>query len=67
MYAMSLLQKLCEQRGFPLEGPATHLKYLGLLLDTVKQTISTPEEKILKALAKIDTILAKKNCKATVN
>ena len=43
--------ELCDSLGFPiashkLEGPGTHLSFLGIMIDTVQGTLSLPPEKL---------------------
>ena len=49
--AMTTFEYVCNILGIPLnedktEGPTTRLTFLGLMIDTVAQTISIPEDKI---------------------
>ena len=55
--ALTHMLRICRQLGFPIaegkiEGPATILVFLGILLDTVKLEMRLPEDKLaaLKAL-----------------
>ena len=50
---LRILTETCSSLGVPLkveklEGPATRLVFLGIEIDTVKWTMSLPEEKMLK-------------------
>ena len=44
----------------------TQLTFLGLLIDTIKQLICIPSEKIVKAIEMIDFFVEKKGKKVTV-
>ena len=48
---LQLIKRTCEFLGVPLklekiEGPSSMLVYLGILLDTTKQEISLPQQKL---------------------
>ena len=62
---------VCEDISFPVALEKTYwgmtlLVFLGLLLDSEKQMVCIPQEKIEKALEMIQEFLNKKNRKATV-
>ena len=62
---------ICEQISFPvaLEKTVwgnTLMVFLGLLIDTVKQLICIPQDKLQKALNMVSFFLNKRNGKATV-
>lgn len=57
---------LCCEINFPVNKDKTFwattcLVFLGMLIDTVHQTVSVPQEKIKKAQTIIDRMLSKKN------
>ena len=63
--------EVCEKIRFPVAmdktcWASTVITFLGMLLNTEDQTISIPTNKLDKALAQIETILANKKRKATV-
>ena len=63
---------VCEQIGMPVNFEKTFwgttcLTFLGLLINTVAQTISIPKEKIEKALQLIDRVLLNKSRKITLH
>ena len=50
-HALRSSLELCDSLGFPiashkLEGPGTHLSFLGIMIDTVQGTLSLPLEKL---------------------
>ena len=52
-YLMDQFQDLCQLLGVPLskektEGPSTCLSFLGLGIDTVKQSIFVPSDKVVE-------------------
>ena len=62
---------ICETLGFPVALEKTFwgttiMTFLGLLLNTVDQTVSIPIEKIQKALGLVEYFLNKHNKKVTV-
>ena len=66
-----LFLEICQEIRFPVSmektcWAMTVITFLGMLLDTEKQILSIPTEKILKALNQIDSILKSKKRKATV-
>ena len=68
---VDLFLEICKLINFPVSmektfWATTNLTFLGLLIDTVKQTVSIPVEKISKALSLIQEILAKKSKKVTL-
>ena len=70
-WQMQQFLDVCSEIQFPvsLEKPfwgTTILVFLGLLINTEKQVICIPVDKVLKTLEKIQHLLSKKNRKATV-
>ena len=64
--------KVCNLIAFPVCLDKTFwvtrkLVFLGLLIDTVKQCVCIPVEKVQKAVMLIDTIIQKKSGKTTLN
>ena len=62
---------VCNEINFPVAlektfWGTTELTFLGMLLDTVKQVIGIPMEKLIKAANWVNDFLNKKNKKATV-
>ena len=60
--------QLCDRLGFPiaphkLEGPATRLAFLGILIDTVNDTLSLPADKLARLKATIAEWRTRKYCK----
>ena len=67
----SLFMEICETIHFPVAlektcWATTLISFLGMLIDTSRQLILIPREKIAKALAQIDDILNNKKSKTTV-
>ena len=65
--ALKLALLLCEQLGVPVsklkvEGPATILTFLGILLDTVAMELRLPEEKLRRLKLLIQQWKTKKSC-----
>ena len=63
--------EICSQIGFPVNLEKTYwatriLTFLGMMLDTYKQLVCVPVEKIVKATEAIQTILEKKSNKTTL-
>ena len=63
--------KVCEDINFPVAlektfWGTTRLTFLGLLLDTVRQIVCIPMNKLIKAMNWVEFFLNKKNKKATV-
>ena len=59
---------LCNQLGFPiaphkLEGPASRLSFLGILIDTENETLSLPADKYSRFRATITEWRSRKFCK----
>ena len=55
---MSIIQELCRVLGVPLSpekivGPAQRIVYLGIEIDTVKQSIQLPKDKLEKVVARV--------------
>ena len=64
--------RVCNEINFPVSlektfWGTTQLSLLGLLIDTVKQCVCIPVEKISKAVILIESILSKKSGKITLN
>ena len=62
---LSCFQSLCATLGVPLAdkktvGPAQHLSFLGLEIDTLTQTVRMPHDKVLATSALIRQALSKK-------
>ena len=60
--------QLCDRLGFPiaphkLEGPATRLAFLGILIDTVNDTLSLLADKLARLKATIAEWRTRKYCK----
>ena len=63
--------RICDEIHFPVAlektfWSDTQMVFLGLLLDTVRQIICIPQDKLIKAINWINFFLNKKNRKATV-
>ena len=61
---------ICTEINFPVahhktEGPCTCLVFLGLLIDTIRMVIGIPQDKIDRALDKIDYLLNAKKVKVS--
>ena len=68
---MKVFMQICDKIKFPISlekvfWGTTQLRFLGLLIDTIKQLICIPKEKISKALDMIDFFVQKKGQKVTV-
>jgi len=64
---MNKVQTACQELGVPLApdkimGPAKSLIYLGIEIDSVRQTIRLPEEKYNELLATLATWVSRKKC-----
>jgi hypothetical protein len=64
-HALDTFIALCNRLGIPIsehkiEGPTTTLKFLGLVIDTVKRTVTLPLDKIQKALRILNELLGKR-------
>ena len=62
--ALTSFTVTCTEFGVPLaidktEGPATHMTFLGLEIDSVAQEVWVPSEKVLSVLNKLEDALAK--------
>ena len=58
-HLVSIFEDVCAKLGVPLAkeksvGPTTEIVYLGLKIDSVKQTVSIPEEKVQAIIAKVE-------------
>ena len=67
---MSSMTDTCNLLGVPLafekqEGPATSLVFLGILLDSVSQTLSLPIRKLEEVRELLRTWLARRSCSRT--
>ena len=65
--SFQLAQDTCARLGVPLvynklEGPATDLAFLGIVLDTVKLELRLPEEKLQRLGGMITLWQGKKSC-----
>ena len=65
--SLQLAQDTCARLGVPLaynklEGPATDLAFLGIVLDTVKLELRLPEEKLQRLGGMITLWQGKKSC-----
>ena len=65
--ALKLALQLCEHLGVPVsklkvEGPATILTFLGILLDTVAMELRLPEDKLRRLKLLIQQWKTKKSC-----
>ena len=68
---VNIFLSICQEINFPVSLEKTHwgttiLIFLGLLIDTMRQVILIPKEKVDKALKWIDLLLSRKDRKATV-
>ena len=68
---LQVFLNVCEQINFPVAlektfWGTTKLTFLGMLLDTIKQVICIPMDKLIKAMNWVDFFLKKRNKKATV-
>ena len=64
---MNNFHKVCEKLGVPIapektEGPTTNLVFLGLTIDSSKQTVTIPQSKLQELRLLIVAILKKKKC-----
>ena len=64
---LQTMKSICECLGFPLaleklEGPATSLVFLGILIDTVDQELRLPLDKLKRIRDLVQTWLGKKRC-----
>ncbi|KAK3086984.1 hypothetical protein FSP39_000036 [Pinctada imbricata] len=62
---MHTFKRVCGSLGIPLneektEGPSTQIIYLGLLIDTIQQKISIPENKLKDLASALLTTIGKK-------
>ena len=65
--SFQLAQETCARLGVPLaynklEGPATDLAFLGIVLDTIKLKLRLPEEKLQRLGGMITLWQGKKSC-----
>ncbi len=63
MYDITVFKEVCKKLGIPLameklEGPSTHLTFLGIHLNTVTMEASIPAEKIQKYIDNIRQLLS---------
>ena len=70
-HQVQVFLKICAQIKFPVSlgktfWATTLITFLGMLIDTEKQIVSIPQDKIEKTVELIGKILAKKKQKATV-
>ena len=71
-YQINTFLEICEKVNFPVSmektfWATTKISFLGLLLDTTKQLVCVPIEKIQKARNMINMALSKKNSKITLH
>ena len=69
---VSMFLKVCAMINFPVAlektfWGTTTLTFLGLLIDTVRQVVCIPYEKVQRALNLIEQVLQKKSKKITVH
>ena len=67
---MGTMAETCDLLGVPLaaekqEGPTTSLAFLGILLDSVAQTLSLPPGKLVEVQKLVKSWLAKTSCSRT--
>ena len=65
--ALQLTLSICNQLGVPvskskIEGPATTLTFLGIVLDTIKREIRLPEDKLVRLKDMLQRWEHKKSC-----
>jgi hypothetical protein len=63
-YLLQTFHKVCQHLGVPIahektEGPVTEIVFLGLKIDTKKQTVTIPLEKLEEIVLKIKIVLKK--------
>ena len=68
---MQIFMEICEFIQLPVNlektfWASTCMVFLGMLIDTVNQTVSIPQDKIIKALNMINRILSRNSRKASV-
>jgi len=66
--ALEASLSLCDRLGFPVaphkvEGPSSRLAFLGILIDTVADSLSLPNDKLARIKAAIGQWRAKKFCR----
>lgn len=66
--ALEASLSLCDLLGFPIaphkvEGPSSCLAFLGILLDTVRDTLSLPPEKLVRIKSTIAEWHGRKFCR----
>ncbi len=59
---LELVERVCQKFGVPLApdktvGPTPRLTFLGLQIDTENQTVSIPQEKLVKIMGKVQDAL----------
>lgn len=65
--ALCSLSRLCAELGVPLaiekqDGPATEIVFLGIPIDTVRQELRLPEDKLRRLLELVTQWSRKKAC-----
>ena len=65
--SLQKLKLVCEDLGVPLAaekqaGPSMCIKFLGIIIDTVKQELRLPRDKLDRLLAGIQQWQARKSC-----
>ena len=63
--ALTSFTVVCNSFGVPLaldktDGPNTRMTFLGLVIDTMKQKIQVPSDKIATVMDKLDNALSKR-------
>ena len=65
--SLSILQRVCQELGVPLapekqDGPAAVLTFLGIEIDTIRQELRLPAEKLQRLLQMVDEWENQKAC-----
>ena len=65
--ALHTLSRVCSELGVPLaqekqDGPTTKIVFLGILIDTVRQELRLPEDKLKRILETVTHWIGKKAC-----
>lgn len=66
-HALDILKRICACLGVPLApdkqyGPSAVIVFLGIIIDTLKQELRLPEDKLKRLLELIDQWVRKKTC-----
>jgi len=64
---MSQFHKVCKELGVPIapektEGPATELIFLGLKINSAEETVTIPEDKLIKLRELLTNLLSRNKC-----